>query len=191
MDETMFNKNEIITTKDINQLNISKTTFYKYIDKYQFVKISHGVYVKKDALIDPLVIVLKRCSKIVFSHEEALFYYGLIDYEPSKISFTIYSGYNKTRLKSSDYKVFSVKKDLLDIGKIFVKDHFGNIIPIYDLERTICDLIRSRSYFEKETFNKAIKAYIKRKDKDLGKLFEYAKKFHVDKILRNYLEVLL
>lgn len=37
----------------------------------------------------------------------------------------------------------------------------------------------------------ALKQYAKRKDKNLGLLMKYAAMFHVEKILRPYLEVLL
>ena len=191
MDESLFTKKDIITTNELRQLKTSKTTFYKNIDHLGFKKVAHGIYAKKNALIDPLFIISKRCPQAVFSHDEALFYYGLIDNEPQKVTFTIYSGYNKTKLQKDNYKVFTIKKDLLDLGKIYIEDQFKNVVSIYDLERTICDLIRSRSYYDVETFNKALKTYAKRKDKDLGKLFEYARKFSIDKILRKYLEILL
>jgi len=42
-----------------------------------------------------------------------------------------------------------------------------------------------------ETFHAAMKMYVKRKDKDFNKLYEYAKQLRVQKIIRNYLEVLL
>ena len=61
----------------------------------------------------------------------------------------------------------------------------------YDMERTICDVLRSRSHIEMQTFQDALKAYARRKDKDLRTLVRYAKLFRVEKILRQYLEVLL
>ncbi|WP_207658157.1 type IV toxin-antitoxin system AbiEi family antitoxin domain-containing protein [Faecalibacterium prausnitzii] len=102
-----------------------------------------------------------------------------------------YSGYNVHRLKEDGYKVYTVKKELLDVGKQIVKSNQGNEIPMYDLERTICDLVRSRSSIEVQDFNAVLKAYVGRKDKDLNKLMKYAKLFRVDKIIRNYMEVLL
>ena len=95
------------------------------------------------------------------------------------------------RLKEDGYKVYTVKKELLDVGKQIVKSNQGNEIPMYDLERTICDLVRSRSSIEVQDFNAVLKAYVGRKDKDLNKLMKYAKLFRVDKIIRNYMEVLL
>ena len=68
---------------------------------------------------------------------------------------------------------------------------FGNSVPVYDAERTICDLLRSRSSIEMQTFHDALKEYVGIKDRDLRKLMHYAKMFHVEKLLRQYLGVLL
>ena len=68
---------------------------------------------------------------------------------------------------------------------------FGHAVPVYDAERTICDIIRSRSGIEMQTFQDALKQYAARRQKDLRKLMQYAQMFHVEKILRQYMEVLL
>ena len=64
-------------------------------------------------------------------------------------------------------------------------------MPVYDMERTICDLIRCRSNIEIQTLQGALKQYAIRKDKNLRMLMQYAPLFHVEKVLRQYLEVLL
>lgn len=104
---------------------------------------------------------------------------------------TIYTGYNTKRLVDSGCKVYTVKKDLLDVGKVMVKDTYENEIPVYDAERTICDIVRSRRNIEIQEFNTALKTYAQRKDKDLNKLMSYAQSFHVDKMIRQYMEILL
>ena len=68
---------------------------------------------------------------------------------------------------------------------------FGHPVPVYDLERTICDVLRSRNSMELKTLQSALKQYARRRDKDLRTLTRYARLFHVEKILRQYLEVLL
>ena len=68
---------------------------------------------------------------------------------------------------------------------------FGHTVPVYDMERTICDLIRSRSRIEIQVFQSALKQYARRRDKNLRTLMQYAAMFHVEKMLRQYLEVLL
>ena len=64
-------------------------------------------------------------------------------------------------------------------------------IPIYDMERTICDLVRNRKQFEIQDYQTALKTYVSRKDKDLNRLMKYAKLFHVDSKIREYMEVIL
>lgn len=137
-------------------------------------------------------ILHQRCPNAVFSHDEAFYYYGLVDREPLVHTLTIYSGYNAHRLiADGDCKVYTVKKELLKVGRIEVKDNYGNLIPMYDLERTMCDLIRNRRNVEAQDFYTSLKTYISSKDKNLNRLMEYAKLFHIDNVIRRYMEVLL
>ncbi len=183
--------NDILTTDMARKSGVSKYKFYQFIKENEYEQIGHGIYASKYALVDDLKVIHERCPKGVFSHDEAFFYHGLTDREPLTHTLTMYSGYNAHRLTADGIKVYTVKKELLDVGKITVTDQFGNDIPMYDLERTICDLMRSRNSIEAQDFNSALKAYVARKDKNLNKLMEYAKLFRVDKILRGYMEVLL
>lgn len=154
-------------------------------------KVGPGIYISKDVLKDEAYVLSQRCPKGVISHDDALYYYGLVDREPFVHCITIYSGYNPSALTNSGYKVYTVKKELLDLGKTTITNQFGHEIPMYDLERTICDLVRSRRNFEIQDFNMAIKTYLQRSDKDLNRLMVYAKAFRIEKIIRQYMEVLL
>ena len=64
-------------------------------------------------------------------------------------------------------------------------------IKVYDIERTICDIIKNKSKIDIEIFTKALKDYAKMTNKDLFKLMKYAKKLGVDKKVREYMEILL
>lgn len=77
------------------------------------------------------------------------------------------------------------------MGKTMLKTPAGNEVPAYDLERTVCDMIRSRNKLGTETFLAALKMYAASPKKDLNKLNTYAKKMRVSNVLRQYLEVLL
>lgn len=180
-----------LLTRNVIQGGIKKDDFYRFIVANHFEKVAHGIYLSPEAWEDEAFILHQRCPQAIFSHDEALFYHGLIDREPIRRTLTIYSGYNTQKLKESGIKVFTVKKELLDIGKIEVENSFGHKIPVYDLERTICDLMRSRRFFEIQDFQTAIKAYVKRPDKNLNKLMTYAPLFRIEKRIRQYMEVLL
>ena len=68
---------------------------------------------------------------------------------------------------------------------------FGNEVPVYDRERTICDIIRSKNDIDIQTFQTAMKEYMSSKEKRLGNLISYAKEFGIEDIVRTYTEVML
>lgn len=186
-----YMNNDVLNIKDLKEFNVSRQSIYNYIKRNGMEKVGPGIYISPDALEDESYVLSLRCPKGVISHSDALYYYGLIDREPSVHCITIYSGYNPSTLTHSGYKVYTVKKDLLNLGKTSVTNQFNHTIPMYDLERTICDLVRNRSNFEIQDFNTAIKSYVQRKDKNLNHLMTYAKAFRIEKIIRQYMEVLL
>ena len=128
-----------------------------------------------------------RCPQAVFSHETALFFHDLTDREPLEYSVTVKTGYNPTRLKNEGMQVFTIKAELHEVGLITGQTPFGHNVPVYDMERTVCDVLRRRNQIEVQNFQGALKAYVRRKDKDLRTLMRYAKLFRVEKILRQYL----
>ena len=61
----------------------------------------------------------------------------------------------------------------------------------YDIDRTICDTVRSRSRMADETFITSIKNYAASPNKNLANLSLYASKMKILSQVRQYLEVLL
>lgn len=181
----------IILTANALREGYTKPSYYKFIQDNGFEQVAHGVYASPEAWADENYILSLRCPCAVFSHDEALYYYGLTDREPQKRTITVYSGYGTGRLIKDNITVYTVKRDLLEVGKTTVTTSFGHQIPMYDRERTICDLVRSRSRFEIQDFQTALKTYAAGKDKDLNRLMQYAKLFHVDGIIRQYMGVML
>jgi len=189
--EEIVDNSGILLTKNAIEAGISKHALYNFIRNNGFEKAAHGVYASPETWEDENYILSLRCPQGVLSHDEALYYHGLTDREPLQKTITIYTGYGTSRMVADGIKVFTVKKELLDIGKEIVKTSYGHDIPLYNRERTICDLIRSRNRFEIQDFQTALKTYIMGKNKNLNRLMEYAKLFHVDKKIREYMEVLL
>ena len=189
--EEIVDDSGILLTKNAIEAGISKHALYNFIRDNGFEKAAHGVYASPETWEDENYILSLRCPQGVLSHDEALYYHGLTDREPLQKTITIYTGYGTSRMVADGIKVFTVKKELLDIGKEIVKTSYGHDIPLYNRERTICDLIRSRNRFEIQDFQTALKTYIMGKNKNLNRLMEYAKLFLVDKKIREYMEVLL
>ena len=181
----------MIRTSQVTDMGISKTVLYQYVKENDMEQISHGVYATQDTWIDAMYLVHLRCKQAVFSHETALFFHDLTDREPLAYEITVKTGYNPSKLKEDGIKVYTIKKELHGEGIIMMQTSFGHLVPVYNMERTICDIIRCRNTLEMQASQSALKQYVRRKDKNLRLLMQYAAKFHVDKILRQYLDVLL
>lgn len=191
LDTALEKNNGILRTSEVVDMGISKPVFYDYVKSKDLKQAAHGIYVSDDSWTDTLYLLHLRYSQLVFSHETALFFHDLTDREPFPHSATVKRGYNASGLKGEGVSVYTVKKELHGIGVTSMKTSFGHSVPVYDMERTICDLIRSRNHIEMQTYQDALKQYARRKDKNLRNLMNYARMFRVEKILRQYLEVLL
>lgn len=172
-------------------LGITAPSVYRFIKEEGMERIAKGVYACPDTWIDEMKLLSERSSVAVFSHESALLLHHLTDREPPALTVTVPSDYNAGHLKKTGVRVFYVKPELMKIGKTELTSPEGNLVPCYDLERTICDILRSRSQIETQVFLGALKGYASRKDKRLDILSDYATKFRVTRLISQYLEVLL
>ena len=73
-------------------------------------------------------------SSCIFSWT-ALLFHDLTDREPLKYIITVKTGYNPSRLQENGFQVYTVKKDLHEIGIIAMQTSFGHSVPVYDIER--------------------------------------------------------
>ncbi len=71
------------------------------------------------------------------------------------------------------------------------KSPAGHTLRVYNSERTLCDLMRSRRNIEIQDLQSAFKDFVRLKEKNIPLLMRYAKSLSVEKMVRQYLEVLL
>ena len=181
----------IIEAKIAAQRGISKAMLYKLCKEDKIHRIVKGQYILPDDMQDELLSISKRSDKIIFSHETALFLHGISDRTPYEHTITAPSGCIPSTSIKAECKVYYIKPELFDLGRTTLKTSAGKEVQAYDLERTICDVIRSRNKLGTETFLVALKMYAASPKKNLNRLNTYAKQMRVEKVLRQYLEVLL
>ena len=191
LDHLLESQNGLLRTEQAMSAGITKPVFYNYEHPKELERVAHGIYLSKDAWVDSMYLLHLRFSHAVFSHETALFFHDLSDREPLQYTVTVKTGYNPTNLKEEGVQVFTIKVELHEVGLTTLQTPFGHDVPVYDMERTICDLLRSRSRIEKQAIRDALRIYASRRNKNLRTLMRYAELFRVEKILRPYLEVLL
>lgn len=180
----------IIKTSDAVRAGISRMSLSLLVKSGRLERIAHGQYILPDDMPDELYMLQQRSEKIIYSHETALFLHDMAERTPLLHSLTIPNTAKLSPALSEGCKVYYVKPELHNMGLCAVMSKMGNEVRVYDVERTICDVLRSRNRIDTQVFSTAIKSYASRKNQDWNKLRDYAENFHVIKLLRQYLEVL-
>ena len=182
-------KNGYLTTKEVTDNNIPRTYLTKLIKKNKIERVSRGIYIKKNVLVDEFVVLQSKSKYAIYSNTTALYLHGLSNRIPIRYDITIKSGYKGSLQKEKNVNLFYTKRELLELGVINYKLDSGNIIRVYDLDKTICDIIKNKKKIDAEIFNKAIKEYFYSKKKNTLKLYEYAKKMNIYNKVRDTFEV--
>lgn len=191
LNKLLQENNGYLKTSDAVAAGVSRTVLGDFVRKNGLERVAHGLYMSRDAWEDGLYVIQVRYPEAVFSHETALYLLNLANREPLPFSVTLKTGKNSSGLSKQGIKVYKVKEELWGEGVVEVRSLSGHIVKAYNAERTICDLFRSRRNIEIQDLQDAIKTYICLKDKNIPLLMRYAKAFSVEKIVRQYLEVLL
>lgn len=179
--------NGILLTSDAVSNNIHKQYIKILCDQNYIKKVSRGVYVKKEKNVNEFFLLQQRYKKGIFSHNTALYFYNLTDRTPLKLDLTFE---NKSRLHDKSINAHYIKTEYFEIGLTTTSFNDGTSVKVYDIERTIIDIIRDRNKIDSQILNIAIKEYMKRKDKNYINLIKYSKLFKVEKVLKQYMEVL-
>jgi predicted transcriptional regulator of viral defense system len=180
-----------LLTSDLTKLDIPRAYLTILQEKGEILRESRGVYTTPDAISDEMLALQSRYRGGIFSHETALYLHDLSDRSPLVYSVTVPSGYNASALKENGAKVYFVKRKLHILGLTTTATSHGNEIRTYNLERTVCDILRSRKQMDIQLVNEALKRYVKRSDKQLNVLYQYAEQLNIQRIVREYIEILL
>lgn len=191
LDNLVENGNGYLCTSQVVDAGVSKPTLAEYVSQRKMERVAQGVYLAEDAWPDELYLLCLSNSRIVFSHETALMLHGLMEREPKITSVTVKAGYNASHLRRKGIRVYQVKPDVYDLGVVDVRTSFGNTVRAYDMERTICDILRYKDAMDVQIFQYAMKEYMGSTHKNLNHLMTYAKKFQIESAVRTYTEVML
>ena len=183
--------NDVFLASKAVQAGLSRFNLSRFAERGILERAGRGVYVVPGGMGDELFSLQGSARKIVYSHETSLFLHGMTDRIPNRYSITVPSYYKASQTVKDKCKVYYIKPDLLALGQTEMPSGMGHQVVAYDLERTICDVVRSRNKIDGQILVDALKNYTSRQDMDLNRLNDYARKLCVYRILRNYLEVLL
>ena len=82
-------KNGYLTTKDVNDNGIPRFYLTKLIKEDRIERVSRGVYIKKNELVDEFVILQSKSKNAIYSNATALYLHGFSNRIPIKNPFII------------------------------------------------------------------------------------------------------
>lgn len=191
LDRLLESNNGYLYTREVVGAGISKTYLAMYVKEKGLERVAQGVYLSAEEIKDELYVLQLKNEQAIFSHETALYLHGMMEREPSKVTMTVKNGYNATHLRKQGVKIFQTRENRLLLGVSKVKTNFGNVVTVYNKERTICDIVSNKKNMDIQIFQTALKEYVKGKGKNLSELMEYSFLLGVEEEMRLYMEVLL
>ena len=188
IEELMKINNGYITSKEIDNFGIHRMYLNIMYKKGIIEKVGNGVYIDSSKIEDDYYIFSISMPNTIYSHMTALYFHGLSIKAPNdRYDITVRKNYNSKHLKN--HEVFYVSNNIYKLGLIEVETPMGNKVRVYDIERCICDIVRSKKRMDSEHVKYSIRAYLKSKDKDIVKLSNYADKMGIKDEVMNYIEV--
>lgn len=175
--------NGIVKLSDFTGAGYHNTVIDRLIREGKVIKIRAGFYEwQYEDVISEAVIINKLYPDAIICMDSALYFYDYTERTPNAWHLAVNKNSSKSRFKI-DYpklKIYYIVEKHLKIG-ISETEFEGQMLSIYNREKTICDIIRYEKKMDKEVFNKAIRSYATDSNKNVGRLIEYAKLMNVEK----------
>lgn len=183
--------NGVVTSSMVVEAGLSRGSLKYLADLGKLEKTARGIYILPDVWEDEFVSLQERFKRGIYSLETALFLWNLTDRTPGKYHMTFPGTYNLSKPKAEGILCSGAKEPYYSLGITKAQTPGGNAVSVYDAERTLCDVLRSRNRVDVGVVTDAFKHYAALKEKNIPLLSQYAKMLRVEEKLRSYLEVLL
>lgn len=189
IEEFMKKNNGYITSKELDMYGIHRMYLLIMQERGLIKKVATGIYIDINKTEDKYYVFCLSMPNVIFSHMTALYLHGFSIKDIDDVyDITVKRNYNSVHLKK--HSVFYVDNDIYELGVTEIKTPMGNKVKVYDIERCICDIIRSKNRMNLKNIKYSIREYMKRKDKDLTKLSLYAKKMGIEKVVMDYIDMM-
>ncbi len=191
---TIFeNAGGILSMSEAIAKGVHRRELYTLRDKGDLEVISRGLYrltkIPEPSLPD-FVTVAKKIPNGVICLISALAFHEITSQIPHFVYVALPSKSHKSTISYPPIRYFWYTDKLLTKG---VQEHAidGCIIKIFDIEKTLIDCVKFRNKIGIDIVLEALKMYWHKKNTNLDQLFEYAKLFRVEKILKPIMETIV
>ena len=180
-------------TKDILAAGIHSRNIKRVREKGQVIQVKRGLYrlaeipqISNQGFID----LARAVPEGVICLLSALSYFELTTFNPSVTSMAICRGSREPKIEYPPVEFYHFSKKQFEAG-ISKKKIKGYKIRIYNPEKTICDCFRYRNKLGLDIAKEGLSDYLKRKDRNLEKLLEYAEICRIKPLLQTWLNAMI
>jgi predicted transcriptional regulator of viral defense system len=181
--------NGFVTAEQVSDYGIPRRCLSEMTEAGTVIRVDRGVYTLPEVWEDEMFILQYRLSKGIFSHETALYLHGMTDRTPHRYTMTFPHGYNTGNAKKQNITTKTIMPKHYELGLTEIASPAGHTLKVYNVERTLCDIIKNKS--DIQIVSQAMKVYVISKNKDISKLIGYAEQLRVKAKILTYMEVLL
>ena len=191
--EVFREKNGYARTRDLKARGIHQRDINMVLVDGLLIKIKNGLYryagtpmISHQGFVDVSLSVPEGVICLL----SALAYYELTTFVPTFVSVALPRSTWKPKIEYPPVEFFYFSKKQFEVGVDEVKINGFNV-RIYCPEKTICDCFRYRNKLGLDTAKEGLKEYLKRKNRSLEKLLNYAEICRVKQLMQTWLNALI
>ena len=181
----------IITSTQVTEAGIPRRCLSSLVRTGLLVRVERGVYTSPETWEDELYILQWRFSRGIFSHETALYLHAMTDRTPMRYTMTFPFGYNPYNVIKRGVVAKVTSEETYRLGITTLSSPSGNTLKVYNIERTLCDMVKTRHKADIQVVNHAMRMYAGSQQKNVARLLDYAQRLRVKPRILTYLEILL
>lgn len=178
---------------DLRKLGLSYYKISKMVEQHILSKMNNKMYENATYSGDEsdYAAAMAYAPKGVVCMMTAARYYGLTNYLPDAVDIAIERDMKVSTLPEwPRLHIWYFPEKRYETGIITDQDEGGQF-RIYNIEKTVVDILYYRNKIGIEETREILKNYLSRADRNLPDLHRYADKLGCGKTLRTYMEVLL
>ncbi len=192
-DITVIKDRKVLSMQELKDMGFSQYKVSKLVDEGKLIKLNKSFYENVDYQGEESDFYYTEAyaPNGVVCLLSAAVYYNLTTYIPEAVDVAIPRKANVSTMPDRlQMNIHHFTDERHELGITEVKEG-KNGFRIYDVEKTVVDIVFYREKVGIEETKEILVSYLRRKDRNLNRLLKYAERMKCDKTLRQYLEVLV
>ncbi len=160
----------------------------KAISDGEVVRVKQGVYMLADELADTMVDIERIIPGGVLCLYSAWEHHGLSTQAPTAFYVAVETHRRVVTPAIPAITLCYWGAKYCELGAV-TKEIAGHNVRITDLEKSVCDAVKFRGKIGMDVCAEVFQNYLRRKDKSISKLMEYAAAMRISSVMKNYLDM--